>query len=288
MPYLFLTGAVAGVASTGIFGSFYNRKNEGRKGAAALYSLLQMLSMCLCWAVIFALDPGFHLKVLVYALLFGGFYTLCAVGLINALKYGPVALTSLILQLSLIGVTIWGFLFWNSEITPLVVSGLVLVAISLGLCLYTGKRGDKKIDWKWLIFALLMFVGNAGCSIVQKTQQTAFEGKYGSLLMLAATGFSCLVCFAGYMGSDKTDTRIILRGSWYYPIFSGISGAALNLFVILLATSELSPSLVYPTIAVGGLAVTTVFSSFVFKEKLKWQQWLGIAFGAVAAVLLSI
>ncbi len=289
MPYVYLIGSLICVASTSIFGAFYNRGTEGKKGGPALYNFLQMLAMFVCWGVIFAVDFSFEPKVLLYSLLFAGFYTLCAVSMIHALKLGSVALTSLLLQLSLIGVTIWGFIFWNVKITPLVVSGLALVVLSLWLCLYPGKRKEKKpFNVKWLICALLMFVGNAGCSIVQKHQQLAFDGKHGALLMAAATGISALVCLIGYLRSDKTDTRLILKRSWPFPVLAGASGAALNLFVILMASSTLSPSLIYPVIAVGGLMLTTAFSAFVFKEKLRWWQWAGIAVGAAATGLLSV
>ena len=36
------------------------------------------------------------------------------------------------------------------------------------------------------------------------------------------------------------------------------------------------------------LSVTTVFSVLIFKEKMKWWRWCGVAVGAVAVVLLSI
>jgi drug/metabolite transporter (DMT)-like permease len=62
----------------------------------------------------------------------------------------------------------------------------------------------------------------------------------------------------------------------------------LNYFVILLAATSLSPSLIYPVIGVGSLAVVIMFSLFAFKEKLKWWQWLGLGIGAVATLLLSI
>ena len=54
------------------------------------------------------------------------------------------------------------------------------------------------------------------------------------------------------------------------------------------ASTDLSPSLIYPVIGVGGLSIVTVFSLLVFKEKMTVRQWLGVAVGAVAVVLLSI
>lgn len=291
MPYLYLISSVFFMSSSSVFGTFYNRKNTARKDAPALYNFIYLFTVFLGWAVLFAFQPSFEWKVLPYSLAFGGFYTVCQIGNINALKTGPTALTSLMLQLSLIAVTAWGFFFWDAKFTWLVGVGLFLVALALWLCLYTGKKqgGDgKKISLKWLLFALMAFFGNAGCSIVQKTQQMKFDGEYGNMLMLFATGIATVFCLARYLRSNKTDSKAILKTSAPFPIVAGICNVLLNLFVMLLATSALSPSLIYPVLAVGGLAITSIFSAAVFREKLAWWQWLGIAVGALAVTLLSL
>lgn len=276
------------MASSGILGAFYNRKNVGRPGSASLYNFMQMGASLVCWAVIFAFDRGADVKVLPYSFLFALFYTVCMAGMIHALRTGPVVFTSLILQLSLIGVAVWGLVFWAEPVEFNTVAGLILVAVALWLCLYGGKSEKKAFSGKWLFFALLMFVGNAGCSIVQRTQQTAFEGRYGAFLMLLATGISTLFCGVLYAKDDHSQSRRILAHSAAFPVLSGAGGALLNLFVIFLASSELSPSLIYPVIAVGGIAVTTLFSSLVFREKLRWWQWVGVGIGAAATWLLSM
>ena len=88
--------------------------------------------------------------------------------------------------------------------------------------------------------------------------------------------------------SDKRDTKEIVKESGYFPFISGALNFALNLILIILASSALSPSLIYPVLAVGSLAITTVFSVFIFKEKMFWWQWIGVFLGAIAVVLLSI
>ena len=291
MPYLYLICSVFFMSSPSVFGAFYNRKSTEKKDAPALYSFIYLFTVFLGWALLFTFAPSFDWRVLPYALAFGAFYTVCQIGNINALKIGPTALTSLMLQLSLIAVTAWGFFFWNSKFTWLVGAGLVLVALALWLCLYTGKQKDKdskKISLKWLLFALMALIGNAGCSIVQKNQQMKFDGEHGNMLMLFATGISTVFCLVRYLQSDKTDGKEILKKAAPFPIVAGGCNVLLNLFVMLLATSTISPSLIYPVLAVGGLAITSVFSAVVFKERLDWWQWLGIAVGAVAVTLLSL
>jgi drug/metabolite transporter (DMT)-like permease len=34
--------------------------------------------------------------------------------------------------------------------------------------------------------------------------------------------------------------------------------------------------------------VNSFFSAFVFKEKMRWWQWVGVAVGAAAVAILSI
>ena len=88
--------------------------------------------------------------------------------------------------------------------------------------------------------------------------------------------------------SDKSQSKIIIKSSWYYPVATGVLNVMLNFCVILLATTTLSPSLIYPVLAIASLALTTVFSAFVFKEKMRPWQWVGVLIGAIAVAILSI
>ena len=288
MPYLYLALATLGVASTNIIAGFYNRKNANEKNTASIYTFLVQVAIFACWLIMFLFDRTYDLAVVPYALLFAVSFALCMIGNIYALKTGPVVLTSLMLQLSLVGVTAWGFLFWDAKFTWLTAIGLVLIVISLWLCLYNGKTDEKKISWKWVVFAVMAFVGNAGASITQRTQQTAFDGKYGNFLMVVATAIAALICGVVYLTSEKGDTRKLVKTSWYYPVAGGLMNVMLNVCVILLATSTLSPSIIYPVLAVGGLIIVTVFSKYVFKEDMRWWQWVGVLIGTVAVGILSI
>lgn len=286
--YIYLFSATTCIAMTGIFGAYYNRKNTG-KGASSLYSFLQICSVFVGWLVLWAIDFSFDVAVLPYSLLFSVGYTLAMVGMIKAMETGSVALTSLIMQLSLIGTTVWGFFFWDSKVTELVVIGLILVVVALVLCLCDGKeeKGKRK-DKRWLLYVALMFVGNVCCTIVQKNQQLRFDGRHGNQMMCFATLFALIFCALRFLRGEKGDVKNILKTSLHFPVLSGLSNVFNNFFVLLLAVSPLSPSLIYPVLSVGGLMITMLFSLFVFQEKMRWWQWLGIGVGCIAVALLSI
>ena len=288
MPYLYLIISVFGIAASSIFGTYFNRKNLDKTDTIPLYSFMLHSTVLAFWAIMFIFDRTLDWKVVPYSLGFALGFGVCSISMVYALKTGPTVLTSLMLQLSLIGVTVWGFFFWNTVFTWIVALGIILIVLSLWLCLYTKKQEENKITWRWIFWVSLVFIGNATCTIFQKTQQMQFDGKYGNFMMMIASFCSMSFCLVMYLRSNKSDSKEIIRTSWQYPVLAGTLNSIMNLCVILLATSVLSPSMVYPVLAVGSLAVTTIFSAFVFKEKMRWWQWLGVLVGAVAVALLSL
>lgn len=294
MEYIYLIAAVGFMSTSSVFGGFYTRRTKEYKEPIPLYNAAEALSCLLAWAILYAFNFSFALKVLLYSLAMGASFTCCKIGTVNALRTGPVALTSLVNALSLIGATVWGFIFWGAKVTPFAVAGILLVAVALALCLYGGKEtkaaGNETggINLKWLLFVGMSFFGNTASTIVQRTQQTAFGGEHGEMLMFFAVSISAAVCGVFYARSDKTDSVTLLKEAGAFPVAAGVGNVLLNLFVMLLATSRLSSSVIYPTICIGGLSLTILFSLFAFKERLKRWQWLGIAVGAIAVILLNL
>lgn len=287
--YLVLFVTVLSMASSNILAAFYNRGSAHLKGVGPFYNIVGQGTNFLCWLILFCVQGGVDWSIVPYALLFAVFFLTCSLLCVYALKAGPLMLTSLIMQMSLIATTIWGFFFWGEKFSTLVGVGLVLVVISIYLCLKeeSGKE-QKTITPLWLMLVLIMFVTNAGASIVQTTQQMNYNGAGGPFLMVIATGIGVMVNVVLYLRSDRSDTKELLRHHWYFPVFSAVGNMLLNFLVIYLATQPISKSLTYPTLAIGGLAITVLFSHFVFHEKMRWWQWLGVALGAVAIGILSV
>jgi len=293
MPYLYLACAICFSAALSILGTLYNNKNAQRPNVSRLYSLMTSCSVFVSWLVIYIFDFSFDPGVIVYSLAYGVFYTMAMLGLINALNTGSVSLTAFIKQLSLACVAFWGFFFWNTPFTFNVAIGLILIVIALALCLFTGdkKQAEKssaRITWKWALYALMLLVGNAGCSIMQKYQQAAFDGQHGTMMMVFATFFAIVISLIVALKEDKTYWKEAIKASWHFPAAAGLSSALTNRFILLLISTPLSASLIYPGIAVGGLMLTVLVSVVVCNEKLRRQQWIGLAVGAVALVFLNL
>ena len=196
MPYIYLLCAVCGSAMLSIMSTLFGRKNTTEKDTSLLYALVVCISVTVSWGVMFFAQPEFETGVLIYSLGYSICYIMAMVGMFNAYKLGSVSLTAFIKQLSLIGVALWGFVFWQSAITANIILGLVLIVVALYLCFRPQKGTEQKgVSLKWLLYAGMLLVGNAGCSIIQKYQQMAFDGRYGNQLMFVAACFSSVGCY---------------------------------------------------------------------------------------------
>ncbi len=299
MPYIYLISTVLFSLGTGFCNASFNRKNAKYKGAAQLYCLIFLSTVFLYWLVQFLINGTYDIAVLPYSLLFAACYATSSISGVMAIRVGPIMLTSLFGQLSMIGVAVWGFIFWGESITWTTIVGLILMIISITLCLYKGDMKDDIVGSKnapvnvnknttiWIICVTLSFIAGTGCSVVQKTQQMVFDGNYGQFLMVVSMAFAVILGLVNFFRCDKTGSKIMIKNTGYFPFVAAIFNGFVNLFVMRMVDT-LPSALVYPVISVAGLAGMTLLSRFVFKEPMRWWQWIGVAIGATAVALLSL
>ena len=287
--YLFLLGAICCSAIISIVSSAYSQKNAGTSNISGIYNVIVTLSASFIWGVFYISELTFEPGVLLYSLGYGIFYTMAFTGLYGALASGPVSLTAFAKQLSLLAVAVWGYIFWHFEVEVNVIVGMVLIVGALYLC-FKPEKGThtKPVTLKWLIFALMLIGGNAGCSILQKMQQAKYNSEHGDMMMFFGCLLSMLVCVVMYFTKKQCRISEIKKASLLFPVIGGLSSGLMNLFFILLINSPLSESVFFPCIAVGGLILTTVYSVVFCRERLMPHQWVGLAISAVALVFLNL
>lgn len=288
MGYLYLLMAVGAASGVNIFGAAFTKAHGKRTDSVPFYNLFMSAFACLFWLVMYILEGGFDASVLWYSLLFGVMYYVVVTCYILALKNGPASITSLFSGLSLLGSTVWGYLFWDMPVKTLHIVGIVLVALSVFLCVYEKKKeGERGFSWRWLLFASLTFLANAGCAVVQKQQQLDFGGEHGNMMMFFAMLLAVAANLVSYLRAGKGDPCEIKKSVWI-PMASGVANGVQNLAYILLATAALSPSVYFPVIGVAMVLFTTLYSRFVLKETLSARKWVGVFVGLAAVALLNL
>ena len=289
MTYLYLAMAMSCSAITTVCGRLYNNINKDLSGVSRFYNMLVPIFSSLGWFFIWIFDYSFDYRVLPYALSYGVCFSCYTIGLLGALRFGSTSLTALVKQVALVGVSIWGFFFWDTPFTTFGTVGIILIIISLSLCLLSKEEKKENGNLaKWIFFVSLVFAGNAGGNIVQRYQQTAFNNQHKNMLMFFGLLFSSVVCTLLALREKKTNWKSAFTKTWYFPAMTGIACAISNVFILLMIKRNASPVIMYPGIAVGGLMLTTLISLIFFREKLRPAQWLGIGVGAAALVLLNL
>ncbi len=271
-----------------IMSSAFGKQNKDVKNTSSLYSAIVTASAFVSWLVMFLFNIEFDMGIIPYSIGYGVSYTVAMVGMFKAYQVGSVSLTAFVKNLSLVGVAFWGFLFWDTPLEINVIIGIVLIVAALYLCFKSDKGKRESISLQWILFASMLLVGNAGCSIIQKYQQMAFDAEYKNAFMVMGVAISFLVCLCFLFFGERCRLGEIKKASFVFPIVGGVSSALLNLLILVLISTALSESIIFPGIAVGGLILTILFSILMYKEKINLYRWIGLFVGAISLVFLNL
>lgn len=216
MEYLLLAIATLGISLQDLMRKFTNSKYNDPEGAPAAFNFL-MTAASLCLFTVLSLIGGFqfHAPTLIYALIFGTGFAVAVYFNYQAVRLGPLSLTSLVIAYSLIIPTLSGILFLSEPFRVTSAVGIGLLLISLLLINGRTDKNGAPITKKWVIAVLLAFLGNGLCSLMPKLHQAAYPGGYRTEFMtfgmvLVTTVF--LISFLRQKAARDADSLFFTAG----------------------------------------------------------------------------
>lgn len=279
---IFLIAIILGVSGQNIVKKPYTQK----MGGSGVYFFNAILSAAaLLFFAVTATKLDFDLSFIPYSIGFATSYAIATVFLVLAIAYGSLSLTSLFFSYSLMIPTLYGLVFLKDDISVVFILGLALLVVSL----FLANKNDKKakFSFKWIICVILAFLGNGMCTVVQNMQQVAFDGAYKNEFMIVALAIVALVMSIMSLIKERKAMKVYAKAGWHWALICGLLNGMVNLFVMIL--SSLMPvSVMFPLISAGGLVVTYLVSRFVYKESLTKLQFVGFILGLAAVVFLNI
>lgn len=282
MNAIFLLLVILGISAQHVTTKAYSTK----AGGAYSFSAAKTLTVLIVFTLTAGRNLTFSSESIIYSVAFAIAYSVNAIFTVLAINTGPLSLTSLIGQYSLIIPTLCGLLILNEEAGVALIIGIVLLLVSLLLINLEGKKEEKKITLKWGIYVFLSFVGNGGCSTIQKIQQIKCNGAYKSEFMIIALLISTIALFICTLISERDIMVHSFKKGFPYYSTCGLANGAVNFFVLVLAT-RMPASVMFPIISAGGIVTTALISIFVYKEKLSLPQKIGMVLGIEAVVVLG-
>ncbi len=266
-----------------IFGAHTRGADFLFSGLVSLFALLFFIASALISG------EGIHLTpaLLPYSLGFATVYIVATVGEVLSLKWGSLAITSLVMSYSLLIPTGYGLLI-GEPLSPLKAVGLVALAMSALLVRAERKAGDTgRINAKWLVAAALAFTCNGFCSVLQTAQEHTFSGTLNASFMILALAIASLASLTISLITERKAIKPALKNGVLAAGLCGLCNGATN-FLVMLIVGKVAASLFFPILSAAQLVLLFVLSVTVYKEKFLPRQLVGMALGLAAIVVLNI
>ena len=281
MDYLLLISVIILLPLQSIVKKPFTNK-VGDKGSFTFTAILSLV------AVIFFIVTGkgfeWNAAFLPYAIGFAVSYIAANVFAVLAIATGSVSLSALIIKFSLLLPTAYGLLL-GKGISAFFVVGIALLITSM-ILINKPEKGEK-FSLKWLIFALLAFIGNGMCSVTQKMHQQEFGELYKNEFMIVAVGISFIVSAVIALAVEHKGITQYTKIGLVPAALCGLFNGTVNLFVMIL-NNRIPASLMFPLISAGGIIIVYLFSKFYYKEKLTNLQTAGLFTGIASVVFLNL
>lgn len=281
MDYLLLISVIIMLPLQSVFKKPFTNK-AGSGGSFTFTAILSFAAL-----VFFVVTGGgfeWNSGYLPYSIGFAVSYIAANVFAVLAIATGPISLSALIIKFSLLLPTAYGLLL-GEGISIWFVVGIVLLIASM-ILINKPEKGEK-FSLKWLIFALLSFLGNGMCSVTQKMHQQEFETAYKNEFMIVALVISVIVSVVLALAIERKSTVYFAKIGFVPAVLCGLLNGGVNLFVMIL-NNRFSASVMFPLISAGGIIVVYAISKLFYKEKLSNLQFIGLLIGIASVVFLNL
>lgn len=276
------------------FGTVCKKCYTDRRGAelksAARFSVWSSLAGAVVLLCFGGLSKPSTFTVLL-AVAFGATVAIQGIANIAALGCGPMSFTTVIVSFSTLISAMSGVLFFDEQLTPSQIIGIVLMLASFVLAVKPDRSG-KRINLKWILLSLVAFAANGGIGIMQKVHQSSAYKDELSLFLIIAFLVSAAVCALCMLPLGKQRKQQVATEAatprWMIPTVMILGGAcvALNHRFNLHLSGVMDSAVFFPIANGGGLILTTIAAVVLFRERLAKLQWLGIMLGIASVIFL--
>lgn len=265
------------------FQSAFGRENVKNSTDALAFNVFIFLTAALLFIPrIF----GCSYAVWLYALVAGIFTVSYQVFYTKALSLGNISLTVLMVNSSVLVLTLFSWLFFGEPISIIRFVAIVMMVASLVICNATSKI--ESTERKWLIYSILATLSTSCATIVQKMfGESPFSNEnraYISCMYLLATIIGLVVLV--FMNSkEKAEFKIKPR-MIKYAAAVGIS-LALYQLVFTYGLAHIDGTFLFPAQTGVSVVFATISGVLIFKDRFTSRQIAGVILGALSLVLMN-
>ena len=226
-------------------------------------------------------EPWFGLSILT------GFWFIFTYLLMTAsTQRSGVTVTSLSSKLSVVLPTLAGVVLFSEKLNFVATMGIVLALVALVLVVGGKNATDKDIKINWLLPVLIFFGTGTGDILMKLTEQQNTSDDMG--FMIAFIYFIAMLFGFLVVAFD------LIRGKSKWQWKNAIGGITLGVinffstFCVYNAMRCFDNVVLFPVYNIGVVCLTTLTGWLLFKEKLTWKNYLGLAIAIIAVILITL
>jgi len=226
--------------------------------------------------------------IILLAALFGLANLLASLIFTNALKYGPLSMTSLIvLSGSMITSTTVNTICFT-KVMPTVLQFIGVVLILISMVLASNAKKDKNITARWLPITIIAALFNGSLGIIQGIQSSSAYADQSRQFLFWTFLFSTLINLF-YLQINKKREPVTLKVNKSFVIIALIVGAtmATQHVINLKLVSELDAVVFFPICSGSRILLTMVVDLILFRPKLSGRQVVSFILGFIAIMMLA-
>lgn len=288
MNYLLMTVSIFFAALNSLILRKFKNRTFSTSGDVFFFngaiSIIWIIIMLL-WTA-FSDDFVFSLPAVFFGIIYGIILCMFLYFKTESLASGPVSLTTLIGSCAFIIATGFGVIYNNETVSIPQAIGMVLILVSLIMCIFPQKSGEK-LTLKWFFFCFMFFLAGGFVGIFYKVFGKSSANEQVNLMMLCASVTSAILFFlSGILinGIKKEPLPKIKKEALLFILLSGIAGCVyIRLNVSL---SKVIPSAIFFPVSNGAMVIISTLAGWIlFKEKLNKLQVAGICLGLFAIII---
>ena len=198
-----------------------------------------------------------------------------------------VTVTSLSSKLSVVLPTMAGVLLFQETLGWQVAIGIILALVALVLVVGGGNQSvDNNKRTRWLLPILIFFGTGTGDILMKLNEQRNHADDMSFMIafiyLISMVFGVVLVSYELIRGKSKWQNKSIV---------GGIALGVINFFstyFIFHAMRCFDNVMLFPIYNIGVVSLTALIGWLLFKEKLTWKNYLGLAIALIAVVLISV
>ena len=197
-----------------------------------------------------------------------------------------VTVTSLSSKLSVVLPTLAGVVLFGEKLNFVASMGIVLALVALVLVVGGKNESTKTNKTNWLLPILIFFGTGTGDILMKLTEQRNPANDMS--FMIAFIYFIALLFGILIVAYD------LIRGKSKWQWKSAVGGIGLGVinyfstFCVYQAMRCFDNVVLFPVYNIGVVSLTALTGWLLFKEKLTWKNYLGLAIAVIAVILITL